>query len=1255
MLRFNNYLNKIELKKLTILQGIFTVLIFVIVILPIRNLDQILYTTDEFIYWGQAEKIIGNDWTQFFNAANSLCYSFIILPIIMLVKNQGIAFKILVLMNGIFLSCSYLVSLKVSKKLMQDSNDYFRTALCFCASCYPAFIINARRTIPNTLIVLLVWLILLNLFEILKKPTKKKIIVLALLATWVISLDAEFISLAIAILLFLVIMLKKRRLSIEIVLMYFIIFSALVVVSFKTEQIILDYLFDYDNVSFLQKYKEMYGVFCENFKNLGFKYLLYSLIGKVYYIGITTFLFVFFGLYHLIKKVAENFKKNDNVANDMFTFLIIEFCLALLASSLINIKITDISSVINGKLLDIIIAPFIITSISQIIKISKMKTKFLVSIFMMFIFSFVVAYAYSITSNLSYTPMDSVSFSFFSITSNDILIIPYLGTLYCLMISAVIMIGLKLPSIYISINNRIKLKNKVRINKNILTFLGLFLLVIIWLSQIETISNKYLTSRNDEYQNNIRPITELLKSMDYQKDIYYFNDTVNNEDNLTFLQYLAPTLSIKSINTDTIEQYMEGSIEQEEEDQSILNYLNEKENYLYIVDTNSDHSNLIRQDYRVVYSTDSFALLAVKGSDLESALSLQLSGIQYGIEKSSIISDNKDSNEDIFYESNGNEGYLIRCPIANSDNTNGTYESDLTLDEGTYILQVSFELEYAESEKIGYVEVCFNGKSYANRIYLEKADFSDNKLSFSVPFSSDEEMSDVQFNIYIYEGNRVKAFIPTYKKVSTNYVLGLDNVKKAKKIVGTYYGIKEMMQSDSTVAFLDDGTRGDDFNDLSYFKKILPGISRESRDVEEINEDFLICYKSSKLYYELLDKYTIYAKNSVYLLLVKSDSDAAYAAEQDGLEAFNNKEKISYSYYLSSAEDEDDYQMPINVPSGNYEMNFDFQWVDKKYYDMYSSDTLIGTIIIENGDTIYGSKEIKISDFNQSNLKVSVPFGDNSNMKDITYKIEFNKNFEFADFEVKSIHITPVSSTFNLGVGDTEDMSKILNIMKEAGIKGKVWVPVKNDNQLDTISIEYISNLLQGFDVKKISYKNILDLKTESYLVTYEKTEYLNNLLSKYTMIANYGDYTLWAYTNSHIMEKCVSQGIMPLSSGQKVKSKWYMANDINNFNNLKLDIPSGSYVVTVVVKKENLLKDDLGTINIVSTPPEDSEEDSTNSIVENIIGTATINESDFGEGDTAYIPVNISYKQKIIDLRVDIDWDNGSDTENEILWIEKK
>ena len=510
-----------KIKELTIVcMGILC--IFILGILNFHKLTTISIIGDEFGYWSAGAFFSGIDWTDATqcNAYYSWGYGIILAPLFILFDDTITMYQVAILLNIMMLIGSYLLCYGCINLLYKKERICIKVIVALVSTLYVSNLFYIQATIPETLLVLIFWM-LCYLFILFIKYEKNWILFpMGFLTIYIYYVHqrtiAVTLSMVICILLFLLIEKKYTY------LLFFI--SELCILIFVGELIKDSYqlylwgikasdVIDVNDVSG-QVHKIGYLLTVE-----GIVGLIKGIIGKIFYLGTSTFFLFYIGVFEMIKMI----KKKETLKDFKYLFLFIcsSIFLSIIISSIFMVYYDDnLQRLMYGRYTEYVLPIIILIGLLAIWKKNVNKKTFHISIILYFFCALcILQWVNFEASNKDFNWFTIIAFSDGWVPEKNTY------TLFFINILKTVLVGYMIYGMYLFRNKRLHRFNLMQ-----------FVIVIIWINTYLSVSEDILFSFRDiQTETNISLYKNIVENYDNQEIYYYEKEIPYKIDYMQFL------------------------------------------------------------------------------------------------------------------------------------------------------------------------------------------------------------------------------------------------------------------------------------------------------------------------------------------------------------------------------------------------------------------------------------------------------------------------------------------------------------------------------------------------------------------------------------------------------------------------------------------------------------------------------------------------------------------------------------------------
>lgn len=886
--------------------------------------DRIKVVDDEFAYWGIAAQFAGYDWSDLMAVTGyySYGYSLILVPLYLLGRlglSAVLMYKAAIVLNGIFLILSFVLTVYVGKRIFPELNKYYLLAAGLVTTLYLSNIDQAGCAWTEVYLYFMFWCVTACMLNFMEKQTIGNILLLLLTTANIFAIHMRAVGVVIAVII--VFMLKviiehkkvtKKQIIITLVAAVILTAAVLAVKDYVTNTIYMNNgkleINDFSGQT--AKIKNLLSI-------TGVVDFILSILGKLYYLGTSSYLFVFIGFAvtagNFIRSSLVSIKGKKILINekDLFLLFIIlaflgEIAVAAMFKTFKYYSMQDMSAyadtVVYGRYTDFIVGPLLLIGFSVLPNIKRYLKEIIISILALIACSVAVQHQFNIMlSNhaeliLRGSAVAGISYMFDG---------QFINSAYY---AAIIAISVFWAAAILSL-----LGGGKRFMV-IIKYGGLFLIGIVW-CVIGINSAKDMVVGKSHKEKTVESIASLIENTSKDTAIYYVSEGGAVHGDAKILQWSCPGRLIDIIGPDDL---VTGKLSEEciflcdSEDYLLTAAISDTKNYIY-----DSGSMCVFTEPGSVIETELMNVVAEARSSADpkkgrADLSMMLTELSY-----------QKYNGCIYYNYNKAEGYL-------------TGRTHLLLADGIYEFMVDMEISgYDGSGDIGYITVTNTEGTYLDTRILVPEDFQSNgrgRISVQLEVENYEEPV---IGVYTYTNCAMKIYGIEYCQVKGNILAGReeeDSFIKFGQLINLFYE-----EGKYPVCYVDSDSSGvNGFPDVSQIEGYFPeGISEyiPGRLVpyrNYISDRYLIVENSDnyQTLFALLSNYMVIAKSDNYTLMIPQTAEMQNKAGQEGIEILANKnDAIDIRYFYTDSY----YNIPYNnmekfkLPKGHYEVSVEFE------------------------------------------------------------------------------------------------------------------------------------------------------------------------------------------------------------------------------------------------------------------------------------------------------------------------------------------
>lgn len=341
-----------------------------------RLLGPILFP-DEFGYWAAAAKFAGYNWSEVTSISYyySYGYSLLLLPILSGMENMTLAYRIAIAMNIIFLLFSYFVLFQIVTALSPQTGRFRKALLCGAGIFYSGHIFYMQLTLPETLLVLLLFIQIWVLESYLRAPQPFKGLLLSAVSVYMYYVHMRSIAMLVSMIVILMLSAgcsrhyRKGLLAAAVGILLFLT-GGYIIKAYLQNSL---YLYASEQSIAVNDYAGQIEKIVSLCTLQGIQKLFISMAGKIYYLGAATG-GLFFGAIKYLVRGSRLLSRQRY----LYLFVSLSIVLHLTVVSIFTMTQERIDIVLYGRYNDIFIPLFICLGVLELLQ-TKVIGRYLVS------------------------------------------------------------------------------------------------------------------------------------------------------------------------------------------------------------------------------------------------------------------------------------------------------------------------------------------------------------------------------------------------------------------------------------------------------------------------------------------------------------------------------------------------------------------------------------------------------------------------------------------------------------------------------------------------------------------------------------------------------------------------------------------------------------------------------------------------------------------------------------------------------------
>ncbi|MDR0220846.1 MAG: hypothetical protein LBI54_05510 [Lachnospiraceae bacterium] len=767
---------------------------------------------DGFSYWGIAASWAGYDWSDLLGVTGyfSYGYSIVLFPLWLLARlGVGMAtlYRLALAINTVFLVLCFFLARHVGRRLCPEANKYFLLTVSFAVTLSISNVWNAGRTWTENYLYLMFWCLAACMLRVLDEFKVCNIVLLLLVCFNLFIIHMRALGVVIAVVLTLLLYFVPRRKEIPWKRVAFLLLGVLVLAlaALLVKKLNTQYIFqnsvtsrqinNFDNMA--EKAKAI-------LTPVGLVDFAISYMGKLFYLGVSTFLLAFLGFSQMAGQFLAATWQMIRDKNARFSqenlfqlFLALSFLGAVGVATLFmpflyyshGTTLNTVDMVVVGRYTEYMVGPFVLLGLLALTDLKKHLHEIMFGIIVLFASAVCVQNMLNIKlfSNEAMVLRGTMAMGLTWLDRNGWQNFAY---------HAVFVVMFVFVSAALLLSFCQKERAALLLSSIIALSLAVFGVFYGGAGLQDMIEGKSSKDRS------VGTVAEFVAANYAQGEIYYITTqrAAASSPDVKILQWTVPNNKINLIAPTELANLT-------------------KEGRLFI--TAADDYPLSGQlfgEMNYLYNSGSMNLFAVDAPEVEPNIRATPYPAWHNLKLAHMLT------EDSFQKANGNlywhyrktEGYM-------------TWPTGLTLDDGVYEFVVDLEISGYQGGEIGYIASGNAGMNVFATRPLAAADFGwDGKGSVSVTVEVMDYLEPI-VGVYYYSNNSaMKVTGARYRQVRGNALAGCfagrnDSADLAE--LGAIYG--ESASAGKALVYVDsDGSGAVGFPDLSfvagYFGNVEP-------------------------------------------------------------------------------------------------------------------------------------------------------------------------------------------------------------------------------------------------------------------------------------------------------------------------------------------------------------------------------------------------------------------------------------------------
>ncbi|MDD3139947.1 MAG: hypothetical protein PHX08_13360 [Lachnospiraceae bacterium] len=359
----------------TILAG--CILLLILSLHNIGNVSQIFVLHDEFGYWYNAAHFAGLDWSGISGISSyySYGYSFLLVPLFFIFHSSVSMYRAAIVLNGILLVASYLLSCKCAFLLFPDTSKKILSFFCLVSALYGGTIFSSNITWGEPLLTLMFWLIILTLIHYIDTHSFRFLLFLIMESVYLYTIHQRCIGIIVALILVFFIEFIRDKDNRKPLLILLALFACLffIISLFKNSLVIWNSPSLSSSIN-VNDYDGQFKKLINFFTSTDFFFsVIQGFLSKIFYLCAASGLLVIWGVCHIIKTCRDKWKIKDK-RFIVFLFVLLSVIILEAINALYFNSSLRIDAIIYGRYAEFAIGPLLLFGLCFLYQ-SKVSSK----------------------------------------------------------------------------------------------------------------------------------------------------------------------------------------------------------------------------------------------------------------------------------------------------------------------------------------------------------------------------------------------------------------------------------------------------------------------------------------------------------------------------------------------------------------------------------------------------------------------------------------------------------------------------------------------------------------------------------------------------------------------------------------------------------------------------------------------------------------------------------------------------------------
>ena len=332
---------------------------------------------DEMGYWTNAASMAGYNWSPVIIKNGTpwyaYGYSLTLLPLFWLFDDMTTIYKAAIALNALWATLSFFVCYKISLRIGKKMNQYWLILFSFIISVYSSSLLQSSIAVSETFLTCAVWVLFLSFVRYEENPTPIHGTWLGCAVYFVYLIHHRTIGILIAFCMTILIMIVMKKIKVRDLIFIAIPIILLAIVN----MILMEYLSaqiwgntEKSNEDYLNQINNLkYAFGTPN----GFLQFVKSVVGKVWYIGTSSFMLCIWGILRVVRRIRLRFFPQSELIYSLIFFLL-SYLGMIAISAVFTISAARVDFVFYGRYSECVAGIFLLLGFVELLELSTIPT-----------------------------------------------------------------------------------------------------------------------------------------------------------------------------------------------------------------------------------------------------------------------------------------------------------------------------------------------------------------------------------------------------------------------------------------------------------------------------------------------------------------------------------------------------------------------------------------------------------------------------------------------------------------------------------------------------------------------------------------------------------------------------------------------------------------------------------------------------------------------------------------------------------------